>query len=484
MSEITNLSPRLVWQYFDEITRVPRPSKKEGKIRAFLIDFAKKHHLDYRQDAAGNIVILKPATPGCEKSPVVILQSHMEMVCEKNSDVTFDFDNDPIRTRIDGEWVRAEGTTLGADCGIGMAAAMAMLTADKVEHGPIEALFTVDEETGLTGAFGLGEGMLTGKYLINLDSEDEGEIFIGCAGGIDTLATILYTPEPAPAGLVWFRIALSGLKGGHSGDDIDKGRGNSNKLLNRFLRYGTREFGLRLAQFDGGNLRNAIPREAFAIFGVSAGCVKPMLERFETYKAEITAEFQMTESSLEVTLAEEPAPAQVVDEVTQRRLVNAVCGVPNGVLAMSSAMPGLVETSTNLASVKFPEPGRIVVTTSQRSSVGSARDEAAASVRAVFDLAGARVIHSDGYPGWNPNPGSRLLKVAEQTYERLFGHAPKVRAIHAGLECGLFLEKYPHLEMVSFGPTLRGVHSPDERLEIPTVDKFWKLLVGVVDALR
>lgn len=386
MSEITNLSPRLVWQYFDEITRVPRPSKKEGKIRAFLIDFAKKHHLDYRQDAAGNIVILKPATPGCEKSPVVILQSHMDMVCEKNSDVTFDFDNDPIRTRIDGEWVRAEGTTLGADCGIGMAAAMAMLTADKVEHGPIEALFTVDEETGLTGAFGLGEGMLTGKYLINLDSEDEGEIFIGCAGGIDTLATILYTPEPAPAGLVWFRIALSGLKGGHSGDDIDKGRGNSNKLLNRFLRYGTREFGLRLAQFDGGNLRNAIPREAFAIFGVSAGCVKPMLERFETYKAEITAEFQMTESSLEVTLAEEPAPAQVVDEVTQRRLVNAVCGVPNGVLAMSSAMPGLVETSTNLASVKFPEPGRIVVTTSQRSSVGSARDEAAASVRAVFDL--------------------------------------------------------------------------------------------------
>ena len=220
MSEITNLSPRLVWQYFDEITRVPRPSKKEGKIRAFLIDFAKKHHLDYRQDAAGNIVILKPATPGCEKSPVVILQSHMDMVCEKNSDVTFDFDNDPIRTRIDGEWVRAEGTTLGADCGIGMAAAMAMLTADKVEHGPIEALFTVDEETGLTGAFGLGEGMLTGKYLINLDSEDEGEIFIGCAGGIDTLATILYTPEPAPTGLVWFRIALSGLKGGHSGDDI------------------------------------------------------------------------------------------------------------------------------------------------------------------------------------------------------------------------------------------------------------------------
>ena len=357
MSEITNLSPRSVWQYFDEITRVPRPSKKEGKIRAFLIDFAKKHHLDYRQDAAGNIVILKPATPGCEKSPVVILQSHMDMVCEKNSDVTFDFDNDPIRTRIDGEWVRAEGTTLGADCGIGMAAAMAMLTADKVEHGPIEALFTVDEETGLTGAFGLGEGMLTGKYLINLDSEDEGEIFIGCAGGIDTLATILYTPEPAPAGLVWFRIALSGLKGGHSGDDIDKGRGNSNKLLNRFLRYGTREFGLRLAQFDGGNLRNAIPREAFAIFGVSAGCVKPMLERFETYKAEITAEFQMTEPSLEVTLAEEPAPAQVVDEVTQRRLVNAVCGVPNGVLAMSSAMPGLVETSTNLASCKISGTG-------------------------------------------------------------------------------------------------------------------------------
>ena len=376
--------------------------------------------------------------------------------------------------------MRAEGTTLGADCGIGMAAAMAMLTADKVEHGPIEALFTVDEETGLTGAFGLGEGMLTGKYLINLDSEDEGEIFIGCAGGIDTLATILYTPEPAPAGLVWFRIALSGLKGGHSGDDIDKGRGNSNKLLNRFLRYGTREFGLRLAQFDGGNLRNAIPREAFAIFGVSAGCVKTMLERFETYKAEITAEFQMTEPSLEVTLAEEPAPAQVVDEVTQRRLVNAVCGVPNGVLAMSSAMPGLVETSTNLASVKMKPENTIRIETSQRSSILSSRDDIATTVRAVFRLAGAQVNWGEGYPGWKPNPDSEILKVAEESYKRLFGVDAKVKAIHAGLECGLFLDKYPALDMISFGPTLTGVHSPDERMHIPSVDKFWKHLLDVL----
>ncbi len=484
MSEIANLSPNLVWRYFDEITRVPRPSKKEGKIRAFLVDFSKKHQLECQQDTTGNIVIRKSATPGYEKSPTVILQSHMDMVCEKNSDVTFDFDSDPIRTHIEGEWVRAEGTTLGADCGIGMAAAMAMLTAEGVEHGPIEALFTVDEETGLTGAFGLGEGMLTGKYLINLDSEDEGEIFIGCAGGIDTLATILYTPEPAPVGLVWFRVMLSGLKGGHSGDDIDKGRGNSNKLLNRFLRHGTKAFGLRLAQFDGGNLRNAIPREAFATFGVPVEYVKPMLAWFETYQAEITAEFQMTEPSLEVMLAEELVPESIVDKLTQHRLLDAICGLPNGVLAMSSAMPGLVETSTNLASVKFPEPGRIVVTTSQRSSVESARHEAAASVRSVLELAGAHVTHSDGYPGWNPNPDSHLLKITERTYECLFGHPPKVRAIHAGLECGLFLEKYPYLEMVSFGPTLRGVHSPDERLKIPTVDRFWKLLVGVVDSLR
>lgn len=484
MSEIAKLSPLAVWHYFDEITKVPRPSKKEDKMRAFLVNFAKEHNLDYAVDEAGNVVIRKPATVGREAYPTAILQSHMDMVCEKNGDVEFDFEQDAIRTRIDGEWVRAEGTTLGADCGIGMAAALAMLTATDVEHGPIEALFTVDEETGLTGAFGLGEGMLTGKYLVNLDSEDEGEIFIGCAGGLDTLGTFHYTPEPAPAGLVWFRIHLFGLKGGHSGDDIEKGRGNSNKLLNRFLSYGTAAFALRLADFNGGNLRNAIPREASALFGVPVEYVKPMLAYFETYKADVLAEYAVTEPTFEITLAEEQAPAEVVDLATQRRLLDAICGLPNGVLAMSHAVEGLVETSTNLASVKFPERGVIVVTTSQRSSVGSARDEAAASVEAVLRLAGADVIHSDGYPGWNPNPDSYLLRLTEKTYQDLFDQAPKVRAIHAGLECGLFLEKYPHLEMVSFGPTLRGVHSPDERLEIATVDKFWKLLAGVISAIE
>lgn len=477
---IRELDPKVVWEQFDDITRVPRPSKKEGKIIEFLIAFAEAHGFDYRKDEIGNVVIYKGATPGFESRPTVVLQSHMDMVCEKNSDVEFDFENDAIRTKIDGEWVKAEGTTLGADCGIGMAAALAVLLDESLQHGAIEALFTVDEETGLTGAFELGEGMLKGKYLINLDSEDEGEIFIGCAGGIDTVATFHYRTEEAPKNYVWFRVDVSDLLGGHSGDDIDKGRANSNKIVARLLWDAQQSYQMRLGYFCGGNLRNAIPREAYAIFGVPARLKEEFVKRYRMFAEDVRSEFQFTEPNFKITLNEMPEVPTVLDEKTQMALVNALVGVPNGVLAMSFAVPGLVETSTNLASVKFDGEDSIVVTSSQRSSVESAKTYAMQTVESVFALAGADVAHSDGYPGWAPNPDSSLLATTVESYKRLFGVEPKVRAIHAGLECGLFLEKYPELEMVSFGPTLRGVHSPDERLEIATVRKFWDLLADVL----
>jgi len=483
MSSITTLEPRIVWEQFDAITQIPRPSKKEGKIIAFLVDFAKRHGLEYRKDAIGNVVICKPATPGFEQRPTVVLQSHMDMVCEKNSDVEFDFEKDAIRPYIDGEWVKAEGTTLGADCGIGMAAALAVLIDPSVEHGPVEALFTVDEETGLTGAFELGEGMLTGKYLINLDSEDEGELFIGCAGGIDTIATFHYHTEEASLNYTFFRVDVSDLLGGHSGDDIDKGRANSNKIVARLLWEGMQSFELKLSYFNGGNLRNAIPREAYAIFGVPTRFAAEFRKRFALFAEDMKAEFRFREPNLRITLNEMPQVDKVLDARTQAGLVYSLVGVPNGVIAMSFAVPGLVETSTNLASVKFVGEESIVVTSSQRSSVESAKTYVMQMVESVFTLAGADVAHSDGYPGWAPNPESRLLDITVKSYERLFSTEPKVRAIHAGLECGLFLEKYPDLEMVSFGPTLRGVHSPDERLEIATVGKFWALLLEVMKNL-
>ncbi len=480
---IQDLQPRQVWEQFDAITRVPRPSKKEERIIEFLIDFARKHNLEYQRDEIGNVVIRKPATAGYEEHKTIILQSHMDMVCEKNSDVDFDFNTQPISAVVDGEWVRAEGTTLGADCGIGMAAAMALLLDEEAEHGPIEALFTVDEETGLTGAFNLGEGMLTGKYLLNLDSEDEGEIFIGCAGGVDTVATFSVEYEKSPADYTFYRFDVADLVGGHSGDDINKGRANSNKLTARLLLEAQNEYGARMSYFDGGNLRNAIPREAYAIVGVPNAMKEKFEARATQYMADVKEEFHFTEPDMRLTLNEIPAAEEVLDLKSQKSLLAALVGVPNGVLEMSAAIPGLVETSTNLASVKFPAKNKIVVTTSQRSSVESAKLYAKLAVESVFLLAGADVAHSDGYPGWAPNPDSLLLKRTVESYVRLFGVEPKVKAVHAGLECGLFLEKYPHLEMVSFGPTLRGVHSPDERLEIATVDKFWQHLKDVVKNL-
>ena len=484
MKVLTEINPQPLFNYFGQICQVPRPSKKEEKIRHFLLEFANENGLQSITDEAGNVLILKPATKGMENSPTVILQTHMDMVCEKNSDKVFDFDNDAIEPMIVDGWVKANGTTLGADCGIGIAAQLAVLTSKEIKHGPLECLITVDEETGLTGAFALKPGFLSGKILLNLDSEDEGEIFIGCAGGIDTLATFTYQKEVIPESSAAFKISVSGLLGGHSGDDIHKNRGNANKILTRFLQRASKYTGLKLAEYNGGNLRNAIAREAFTVVVLPESDSVNLANDFEQFRTEILFEFERAEPKLKLELEETEMPGFVIDNETQNRLINALIACPHGVLEMSSRMEGMVETSTNLASVKFIHDNKIRVTTSQRSEIESRKYFAAEMVEAVFTLAGAQVEHSDGYPGWTPNPDSGVLKITVKSYEKLFGVKPVVRSIHAGLECGLFLEKYPELDMVSFGPTIRGAHSPDERLNIETTQKFWKHLVEVLESLK
>ena len=484
MKVLTEITPQPLFNYFEQICQIPRPSKKEVKIRQFLLDFAKENGLQSKTDEAGNVLIVKPAAPGMENSPTVILQTHMDMVCEKNSDKVFDFDKDEIEPIIVDGWIKANGTTLGADCGIGIAAQLAVLTSKEIKHGTLECLITVDEETGLTGAFALKPGFLSGKILLNLDSEDEGEIFIGCAGGIDTLANFTYQKVEIPDSSVAFKISVSGLQGGHSGDDIHKNRGNANKILTRFLQQASKNTELKLADFNGGNLRNAIAREAFAVVVLPELDSVNLANDFEQFRTEILFEFERAEPKLKLELEETEIPGYVIDNETQNRLVNALIACPHGVLEMSSRMEGMVETSTNLASVKFIDDNKIRVTTSQRSEIESRKYCAAEMVEAVFYLAGAEVVHSDGYPGWTPNPESEVLKTTVKSYEKLFGVKPVVRSIHAGLECGLFLEKYPELDMVSFGPTIRGAHSPDERLNIETTQKFWKHLVDVLESLK
>ena len=477
--EKIELKPASVFHYFAEICKVPRPSKKEEKIIAYLQNFAKEQGLESKTDEAGNILIKKPATPGKENLKTVILQSHIDMVCEKNSDSNHDFLNDPIETYIDGEWLKAKGTTLGADNGIGMAAQLAVLAANDIEHGPIECLFTVDEETGLTGAFALKEGFMDGDILINLDSEDEGELFIGCAGGANTTAEFAYEEIDAPQDYFFFNVAIKGLTGGHSGDDISKNRANANKLLNRFLSQLAAKYDLYLCEIDGGNLHNAIPREARALCAVPMKHKEDVRIDMNIYTAEIENEFSVTEPNLRTELGSESPCAKAIDRDTVIRLLKSVYAVHHGVYAWSQDMPGLVETSSNLASIKMVD-GKIKIVTSQRSSILSSRKDMSEVVRSAFLLGGAEVTTGDGYPGWKPNPASPILKVAIESYKRLFGVEPKVKAIHAGLECGLFLEKYPHLDMFSTGPTLRGVHSPDERMHIPAVDKFWQHLLDVL----
>lgn len=483
-NEIEKLQPQAIWHYFAEICKVPRPSKHEEKIKSYLVDFGNSHQLE-TIDAGGNIIIRKAATKGFESAPSLLLQAHMDMVCEKNADVKHDFFNDPIQPYVDGEWVKAKGTTLGADDGMGVAAMLAILTDDAIEHGPIECLFTFDEETGLSGAKELPAGILQSKYLLNLDSEDDGEFCIGCAGGVDTTAQFVYQPYPAPVGSFFFKVTLNGLQGGHSGADIHLNRGNAVQLLARFLNNLSLQAPLSLGYFDGGNLRNAIAREAYAIIGVPMAKKELVRIQANLFLANLQDEYP-NEPGLQLSVESmvEDAPEYVVDSETTMQLIRALVACPHGVMGMSRDLEGLVETSTNLASVKMQEGNTILVTTSQRSSVASRKEEVKAKVAATFLLAGAMVSHGDGYPGWKPNMKSAIKDLLVESYASLFGVQPTVGAIHAGLECGLFLEKYPDLDMISCGPTLRGVHSPAEKVEISTVDKFWRMLLDVMKRMK
>ena len=475
--EIKNLAPELVWNIFDQITKVPRPSKKEEKIRQWLVDFAKQHNIECHLDATGNVLMRKPATPGYEDHQTIVMQGHIDMVCEKNSGVNHDFENDPIETIIEGDWVKANGTTLGADNGVGVALSLACLIDDSFQHGPLEALFTYDEETGLTGANAIEEGFMTGKVLINLDSETEGQIFIGCAGGMDTVGLFHYTPAPAPKDLYYAKVKVSGLLGGHSGGDIHLQHANANKVLARFL---TTQPDAVLAAIHGGNLRNAIAREAEAVIGIPYSSKDNVVAELNQFAAIIEGEVGDIEKGMKLTIETVDTPETVIEKEVADRLIKALIVCPHGVQGMSRSMPGLVETSTNMASVKMIEPGVIKVETSQRSSVESEKRAIAQAVATTFSLAGAEVKQGSGYPGWKPNTNSPIMKVCADTYRDLYGKEPEIMAIHAGLETGLFLTKDPYLDMVSIGPTMEGVHSPDERLYIPSVGTFYAYLKEVL----
>ena len=474
------LQPSVVFDCFAEVNKVPRPSKKEEKMIEFLRAFGEGLGLPTRVDETGNVIITKPATAGYEDRRTVILQSHMDMVCEKNKDIDFDFSSDAIQTYIDGEWMRAKGTTLGADDGIGVAMEMAILKSSDIEHGPIECVFTRDEETGLTGAEGMKSDFMTGDFLINLDSEDEGQMFVSRAGGARTTATYPFKEEALPEGYFAFTVGVKGLVGGHSGDDINKKRANANKLLVRFLVDEMERTDLRLIDIQSGGLHNAIPREGHALCAVPMGYKEQLRADLNVYAAAVEEEYAVTEKSIELHLeSATDAPAVCMEKTSARQMLLSLHAVVNGVFAMSQDIDWLVETSSNLASI-HKEGNAVVVTTSQRSSVASAREYVSSVVRAAFELGGADAVTNEGYPGWKLNPDSVIVKIARESYVRLFNKEPKILAIHAGLECGLFSEKYPHLDMVSFGPTLRGVHSPDERLLLPTVKMVWDHLLDIL----
>ena len=476
---MVELKPKSVFDCFAQINQVPRPSKREEKITAFLRKFGEDLGLETIVDHAGNVLIKKPATPGYENRKTVILQSHQDMVCEKNKEVEFDFDNDAIQTYVDGEWLKAKGTTLGADDGIGIAMEMALLQATDIEHGPIECVFTRDEETGLTGAFEMKSDFMSGDILINLDSEDEGEIFVSCAGGVRTEAKYDLELEAIPAGYKAVEVTIKGLTGGHSGDDINKKRGNANKILVRFLLEQCAKTDLRLCDILAGGLHNAIPREAHAIVVTPSERVTALIGDLCEFGTRIKEEFSSTEPDVMFLASETNLPSDSLTRTQTERILKSLSVVHNGIFAMSQDIDDLVETSSNLANIKR-EGNQIIVNTSQRSSVASNLTYMAEVVRAAFELGGAKCVTNEGYPGWKVNPKSEIVKVAVASYKRLFKKEPKVRAIHAGLECGLFSEKYPNLDMVSFGPTLRGVHSPDERLLIPTVQMVWDHLLDIL----
>lgn len=478
-SVLGHLKPELVWYHFEEICKYPRPSKKEEKIAEYVVSVGKRLGLQTEKDKFGNILIRKPATPGRENLKTVTMQGHIDMVCEKNRDVEHDFDNDPIYPYIDGDWVKAKGTTLGADNGIGVAAALAVLEANDIEHGPIEALFTLDEETGLTGASSLKKGWLKGDILINMDSEDLGTLFIGCSGGKNTAAKFKAKLEKAPRNYATFELKVAGLKGGHSGLEIHVGRGNAVKILNRLIWNYTQEYKIRLAEINGGNKHNAIPREAFAVVLVPKNDDTKLKKFVNAYNETVKAEFAAVEPDLTVSLAKHATPEKVMDEKTQKHLVNALYAIPHGVIKMSNDIPGLVETSTNLAVVETVGK-HVNIVTSQRSSVASEIKDITAMVSSVLQLSGAEISYGDGYPGWKPDVNSDVLKVFKSTFENMYGKEPEVTAIHAGLECGIIKEKYPDMDMISFGPTMKDVHSPAEKLQISTVPEFYNQLATVL----
>ena len=461
---------------------MPRPSKREEKMIEFLRNFGVQLGLATRVDETGNVIICKPATAGYENRKTVILQSHMDMVCEKNKDVDFDFDHDAIQTYVDGEWLKAKGTTLGADDGIGVAMQMAVLQSDSIEHGPIECVFTRDEETGLTGAEGMNPGFMSGDYLINLDSEDEGEMFVSCAGGVRTEGRFAFPLSEWKPVSDYFvaNVFVKGLTGGHSGDDINKNRANANKLLVRLLCEEMEKTDLRLIDIQAGGLHNAIPREAHAVVAVPMAYKEQLRVDINVFAANVRDEFSVTEPDVIVDMDSTTAEGRLaLPQEKVARMLKCLLAVHNGVFAMSQDMEGLVETSSNLASIHL-EGEEVVVNSSQRSSMPSNIPNMARIVRCALELGGARCVTNEGYPGWKMNPKSEIVNIARESYVRLFGKEPKVKAIHAGLECGLFSEKYPHLDMVSFGPTLRGVHSPDEKLLIPTVQMVWNHLLDIL----
>ncbi|MGQ9819734.1 MAG: aminoacyl-histidine dipeptidase [Candidatus Kapaibacteriales bacterium] len=474
-----NLEPKIVWDIFEEITKHPRPSKKEEKIIAYVIDFAKKLNLPYKQDKLGNIVIKKQATAGMENRNGVVIQGHLDMVCEKNADVEHDFLNDPIQPYIDGDWVKAKGTTLGADNGIGVAMGLAVLASDNIQHPDLEVLLTLDEETGLTGAQQLGTDLLDGRILINLDSEEDGTFIIGCAGGINTSATFAYKDEPVPPNSIAFKIAIKGLKGGHSGLEINDGRGNAIRLLNRLLWNLSKRIDYQLSSFDGGNAHNAIPREAFATITLHQNNETNFHTFAEGFKNILLSEWKTKEPNIQIEYSRVELPDRVLSRQQRDNLLSTIYVLPHGVIRLSPDVKGLVQTSTNLAVIST-QYNEIFIQTSQRSSLESEKIDIASQVRIAFELGQAQPKHSAGYPSWQPNINSPILQIAKSTYTNMFKQEPKIEIIHAGLECGLIGEKYPGMDMISFGPTLKDVHSPAERVQISTVKKCWEFLLEVL----
>ncbi len=475
------LKPACVFEQFATINAIPRPSKREEKMIEFLKNWGESHNLETVVDATGNVLIRKPATEGMENRKTIILQSHMDMVCDKLVDIEFDFDNDPIKTYIDGEWLTAEGTTLGADDGIGVAIQLAILDSTDIKHGPIECVFTRDEETGLTGALGMEAGFMNGDMLINLDSEDEGQIFVSCAGGRTTTAKFNFEKTDAPSDYFFIRGSIKGLVGGHSGDDIEKKRANAIKILGRFLYKEMQKTDIKLAIFNSGKMHNAIPRDGEFVIAVPNKDKETIRVDWNIFTSEVEDEFHVTDTKMEFNMGSADAESVVPDNIA-KNFIRAIQAVDNGIYAMcqDEALAWMVETSSNIASI-ITDDNSIKIVASQRSNVMSNLDNMCNTVRACFELAGAEVSHSDGYPAWKMRSNSELTKLVADSYEKLFGKKPIVKGIHAGLECGLFSERYPNLDMVSFGPTLRFVHTPEERLLIPTVQMVWDHLLDVLE---